>query len=341
MAGDSGSGTSTILAWDPARYLKKVDPFEASLSRGFLRSHPERWFPGWSAHWLTLAHSLGCEFSMVDVKPVVSVTAEDKGGWAATVDGDPLVVLVDKESEDILVEAVVPDAVGGAREVVAEYLVRRFLSTLTTQWSGPESSQVRFIGKIDPASIGKGAGIRLVTLINGRQCVIWIQLGHAFLERLDGLWRRQIHSTSKIPSGQGAVHLEIAQLAVPPALLVDYMKSGTVIDLEVGMTDTIILRHGSRPWLAARICAVDGRLGFEVLPTLPAAAGLPPGTTRVFIEFGQVPADPGLLAEIAQAGAVYDTGFPLSDQVEMVINNERVASGTLCSYEGRFAISVS
>lgn len=339
MAGEGGA--STVLPWDPVRYLKKVDPFEASISRGFLRSHPERWFPGWSAQWLTLAHSLGCEFSMVDVKPVVSVSAQDKGGWAATVDEDPLFVLVDKESEEVLVEAVVPEAAGKAREVVGEYLARRFLSTLTSQWSGKESSQIRFIGRVDTSALGNGAGVKLVTLINGRQCVIWIQLGQAFVERLDGLWRRQVHSTSKFASGQGAVHLEIAQLAVPPALLVDYMKSGTVIDLEIGMTDTIILRQGSRPWLAARICAVGGRLGFEVLPTLPASAGLPPGTTRVFIEFGQLSADPGLLAEIAQAGAIYDTGFPLSDKVEMVINNERVASATLCSYEGRFAISVS
>ena len=138
--------------------------------------------------------------------------------------------------------------------------------------------------------------------------------------------------------------LELAQLAVAPSMLAEYVKPGAIIDLEVALGDSLILRDGSgasaKAWLAARMLNVGGNLGFEVQPGPALLPPLPEGTTRLSIEFGSLQFEPGVIPEVSQVGAMWETSVRLGDKVRMSVNSERVAEATLCSYEGRFAVSV-
>ena len=46
------------------------------------------------------------------------------------------------------------------------------------------------------------------------------------------------------------------------------------------------------------------------------------------------------MAELAQPQAAWDTGITLSDVVSVVINGEKVAEAHLCTFEGRYAITI-
>jgi hypothetical protein len=339
QSGEQGQEV-TLTPWDPHRFVRKVDPHEVRYSRGFSRCRPEKWFPGFGAQWLPLAHSLGVDVKVLEAKPVLVVPRTLKTGFAGTVDDEPIAVFADEPSMDVILEAVSPGIATQASSVVAEYMARRFLASLALSWSGPEASVVRFDTAIDPHQVPVSGAVRFSVEINGSPATIWILMGKLLVERLDGLWRRQVRSASKMNGGDVEVRLEVGQLAVPPSMLVDYMRSGSIVDLEILCTDLITLRHSGKGWLPGRLCSIGGNLGFEVVPGPVASQALPEGTTRLSIEFGTVRFDAALLSEMAQVGALYDTGIKLTDRVMLSINNEKVGEATLCVFEGRFAISV-
>jgi flagellar motor switch/type III secretory pathway protein FliN len=240
----------------------------------------------------------------------------------------------------VLINAFVPGAAPQAIDVVLEYLARRFFASLAMSWSGPESSVVQFDSQAGSHPIEVAGVVKLSASVNGETVSIWLSLGKALVERLDGLWRRQIQSTGKVQEGASVLNIEVSQLAVPPTMLVEYLKSGTVVDLEVAIGDSVTLRAGNKAWQSARLCDVDGKVGFEVLPGPAPAAALPDGTTRLSIQFGSLHLEPSAFAELGQPGAIVLTQIPLSDTVQLVINGEKVGTANLCCYQGRFAITV-
>ena len=329
-----------LQRWDSNRYLRKMNAEMVRLSRGFLRCRVERWFPGFAAQWLPLAHSLGVELRVVEMQPQLSAPKGLSDGFAGSVDGELIGILMDEASSAAIVECFAPGAVAGARGAILEYLARRYLSSLALAWSGPESSVVQFDGGTDPFSLREAGAVKLGLLVNNKPATVWITLGPQGVERLDGLWRRQVRSTAKATQAAGPLSLEIAQLAVAPALLADYMRSGTMIDLEIAMSDLCTLRQGVKPWLPGRLCDVGGKLGVEIVSGAVSSISLPEGTTRLAIDFGSFDSDAATLSEISQVGAVVPTEISVGDVVHMIVNGDRVRDAVLCTYEGRFALSV-
>lgn len=330
----------TLSAWDPARLLRRFDTAEVRYSRGFLRCRPEKWFPGFGMQWMPLAHSLGVELKLVEAKPVIGVPRGFHMGFVGSIDDEPVGLFLDEEAATALHEAVVPGAAATAREVVCEYLARRLLTSLAISWSGPESSLVRFEPDMNPHNMREVGAVKLTAALNGNQVVVWILVGKIVVEKMDGLWRRQLHSTSGQSAGPLDIHLEVAHLTVPPSILSDYLKPGVTFDLEVPVSDTITLVSEKQPWLPARLAAVDGHFAIETLPGPAAAPGLPAGTTRLSFEFGVVNFDPLLAAEMSQPGAVYDTGIALSERVQIVVNGEQAGEAVLRTYQNRFVVTV-
>lgn len=150
-----------------------------------------------------------------------------------------------------------------------------------------------------------------------------------------------MQSTGKTSEGSVEIFLEVAQLAVPPADILTYTRSGTVIDLEVPAVDTVTVKSAQKLLFQSQMVNVEGRLGLETLSTPPPQQVLPEGMTRIGIVFGKFSVDSAILSENSQFGSLWDTGVLLSDSVQMILNGDVVATGTLCTYDGRFALSVN
>ncbi len=63
--------------------------------------------------------------------------------------------------------------------------------------------------------------------------------------------------------------------------------------------------------------------------------------TRLSIEFGRVTLEAGAVPECSQAGAILKTEIPVSNMVQLVIDEQIVAQAALSVYEGRFAITIA
>lgn len=339
-ADDSQQRDPTLNPWEADRFLRKLSSLEVRLSRGFLCCQPEKWFPGFAMQWLPLCHSLGVEARITEVTPFIGGSDRIDHAFVASVDDEPMIIAADEESLRTLIDVICPGALRLARGVIEEYLARRLVTSLALSWSGPESSVVQFDASIDPLSVKTTAGVKLRLEVNRTACEILILLGNYTVERLDGLWKRQIHSTSRQHTEALDLGFEIAQLAVPPSLLAQYMEPRAMVDLEAAVSDRILVRNGNAPWAMARICSVDGHLGFEILQDTVNTSRIPEGTTRLAIEFGRERIEAAQQTELSQNGAVYETRLPLDGRVNMMINGEKVAEADLMVYEGRFAIRV-
>ncbi len=342
VAQDGSAEGLSILTWDPATLVRGVDPVEARLSRGFLRSRPEKWFPGFAAHWLPLAHSMGIELRIMEVKPALQVPSDADIRFAGTVDDEPVGLFVSDETRRTLLDVFSPGATKNASGVVMEYMARRFLGSLAQSWSGVEPSLVRFDSEFSAAQVVAAGTVKVSVMINSTVCTIWVVLGRRIVDRLDGLWRRQIRSSVKTPEQQANpdLRVEVAQLAVPQSMVSEYMKPGAIVDLEIPVTDIIALRLGNKPWLPARLRHINGKFACEIVPGPVGSSAVPEGTTRLVIEFGSMKLDTAASPELSQIGAVIETPIEVSDNVHMVINGSVVGKATLCCYEGRFAINV-
>jgi flagellar motor switch/type III secretory pathway protein FliN len=334
-------GTAAVQLWEPRRALRRIDEKEARLSRGFLRCRPEKWFPGFAAHWLPLAHALGCEARISEIKTLASIPQGCDSAFLGSIDGEPLVLAVDADTVRNVCEELAPGSKAEASRVVFEYLMRRLLATLALSWSGPESSAIRFQGAVELSTVKLEGSVRITFTMNTTSATVWIGFGARVVDRLDGLWRRQIQSSARAPQGSSAARIEVAQLGVPPQMLADYLKRGTVIDLEVRASEQVRMLVAGRPWMPARLVDVGGVFGCEMMPGALASPPVPEGTTRLAIEIGAIALEPSMLAELGQIGSVLITDIPVSEQVSLVINDDVVGQARLCVYEGRFAIEVS
>ena len=339
QSGEAGESHDVQL-WDPERACRRVSPAEAQWSRGFLRCRPEKWFPGFAAQWMPIVHAIGCEATIADIKTLLTQPPYDEHTFVGEIGGEELILSVDDESARILLAEVVPGIDDKAGAVVAEYLLRRMFFSLVSAWSGAELTSVSFRGKAKESSTKVVASVRLACTINTGSVVVWVGLGQKMVENLDGLWRRQVQSSSRVATGVSSVRLEVAQLGVPPQMLSDYLIKGTVIDLEVRASDTITLRVGNKAWMPGRMVNVGGNFGCEMVPGAVVAPSVAEGTTRLSVELASINLEAAQLAELGQPGAILVSSAPLGARVTLVINQEKVGEARLCVYEGRFAIEV-
>jgi hypothetical protein len=336
----SNDGGVKLGDWDCNRFAVSIDPRYARLSRGFLRCRPSGWFPGFASQWQAVTHSLGGDLKILDIVPEPFCEPGPTVCYGATINNEPCGLLIDSVSEVVLLDLMLPFGSDKARNIALEYLARRLFATLAATWSGPSPTAVSFNSQIGKDRIKEAGAIRMRMNLNGQECTVWFSLGAKIVEQIDGLWRRQIRSTTS-PSGiAGSVEVEIAQLAVPPQMIDEYTRAGTVIDLEVPLSDQVTLRVGGKPWLSAKLRNVGGKIALETIISPPAPAALPDGTARIGIQLGTIEVDPPIASEISQPGAVIETGWPLTADVDLMVNNEHLAEGVLKSFEGRLAVNV-
>ncbi len=337
----SSESQNDVEPWDARAIVRSINPVEARLSNGFLRCHPERWFPGLSESWAPLMNTLGCEFRLVEIKPQMGLPSSSELCFRGLFDQESIAIVIDSQSADLIAREVVPRSVHGAHnDLVLEYLFQRFMAGLGTSQTISEAGQVIFSGRADSRDLRLVAAVKLSCTINSAPCHIVVGLGHETVEKMDKLWRRQVHSSTRNAQPEGPVRLELAQLAIPPQMLSEYLSKGTVIDLEERVSDLITLRVGHKPFMPARMVEVEGKLACQTISGAATNIVSPEGTSRLSIELASIPADSALLAELGQVGAIAITDVTPGANVTLSINQERVGEAKLCIYQGRHAVEV-
>lgn len=330
-----------LSIWDPNVLLPRVAPREIEFSRGFLRCQPTQWFPGFSAQWLTLTHSLGLEIRLGSIVPTLQIPTRAARLYAAKVGDQDIGLAADDDSLLLIGNAVVPGSSEAGRFILEEYLARRLLASLVLGWAGPQVAQYSFLGRSSLSNLKLGGSLTLGLTINGFQTTISLLLGPGLVEQLDGMWRRQIRSSLGERKATGSWEIDLAQLAVRPASLADYSTTGTVVDLEIPISDGVIVRTGNGEALAARLRVCDEEFVLEISAAAPPPLNQPEGTTRLAVRLGTYKVDSNAdYSELLQPGTLVRTGVPASNVASLVVGAEQIARAQLCVYSQRFAMTV-
>lgn len=339
IAGDAGGD---VEPWEPRRIIRAIEGREARLANGFLRCHPERWLPGFPERWAPLISVLGYELRVSEVKPTLVLPDDSWMCFRGTIENEGLLVAVEPHTAQVLAEEIVPHVRPGLRSaLIVDYLVQRFMAVLgMSQTVSETAGGLVFNGRCTAQDVPVVASVRLSFSLNSAPCTVVVALGQELLERMDRLWRRQVHSSARSSADGGTLRFELAQLGVPPNLLSEYVTKGTVIDLEVPVSDALTLRTGSKVFMPARMVEIDGMLGCQTVQGIAPTLSIVEGASRLSIEMFSMAADTNVLAELAQVGAVFNTGRPIGDRVVLSINQERVAEARLSVYQGRYAVEV-
>lgn len=331
-----------LLPWIPGELLLPVKPNQIRFANGFLKCQPQGFFPGLALHWDPIFHSFNIQVEVKGITPSLTFSLPARmQGYAARLGEERIGVFIEQDLASRLVDAIVPDAENGSEGVVIEYLARRLFRSLSDSWSGQRRELPRFEGPISIREIDGVAAVDVTLSVNKVPGKFTVILGSEMAIVLDKLWRKLSSvNTRFIEIPDGEISIEIAQLAIPPALLSDYVRPGAIIDLAVGITDTVLLRCSGMPWCRARLMKDGQFFAVEIGETSMANPQLPEGASRVCFEIGQFRIALDQIENGLQQGTILSTGIRASDRSSIMVSGQQVGNGLLKIYGNRLAMVV-
>ncbi len=332
--------------WEPQKVLPTLTQLEVRLSRGFLCADPTVWVSGLAEGWEALFHSLGVEVRVLGIRKALDFPQDLPVIHVVEVNGEHTIVGTDDSTMHALADAVVPSSRGTVSELAVEYLYRRFLATLSKCWTGGDSLTCLAVDaeQVEEVEVVGSLGLRLD--VSGVQGVVWFGIGPRLLEKLDGQWKQRIRSNSSSPANDRAsdtvhaVSVQIAELTVPPAMLIDYIRSGTIVDLEIPVSSRVSLLLDGAPWADGELKQFNGMFAVEIRSAV--RGGLPANTSSsaVRVELARADLEVRSVPEYEQQGAILLTSRSIAPNASLVIGDETVAKVRIGQIDGRFALNV-
>lgn len=339
-------GTEAFQRWQPELALPLVSPEELKYSLGFLRFQPERWFESLAAHWQPLCHSLGVSLCYQGSEMGFDFPSEPHSVTPLEVDGEMAVLCMDQETESLIIEAVVPEisqrsSVGG--ELIIEYLERRLVASISRSWPSFINLPCYFLSPEQTDSVEVVAAIKLCFQLEDKNCILWFGIGRNFLQRLDAAWREYMHESSAIPGltdGLHSLEIVLAQFSVPPSQLIDYLRSGKVIELDAPLGTQVGINLDGQPWGQGALFQFNGKFVVRLDKLEVESMPLPAGSACVGVSIGEVLLDREAVLEHAQSGAFLATAQALNSPANLSIKGESVGKVLLGEKKGCLTLNV-
>ncbi len=332
----------SFQSWSVAEKLPRKEPFEVQFSRGFLRARPELWFAHLGTQWLQLFHSLASTPKFVGATTDLNFPSELQRLTVIEVDDERAVLGMDEQAVRQISSLVTPEMPEMAADIFLEYLERRFCSTLRAAWTEDEPMLVQYLSNGQDQDVEVSGSVRLRFQLNSSQFDMWVGCGPKLMSRLDNITKEALRSSAASDLGDQVrtVSVEIAELWVPPALLIDYMRAGTVIDLEKPLGTEVNLLLESEPWGTGQLCRANDTLAVEVLTVGSPKRQSVEGKTHLSIVIASTQLDAIGLLEHRQRGAILSLGTVAPESADIVIGGETVATAELGEVDGRLAVQV-
>ena len=329
----------------PDARLDLLEPSVVRYSSGFLRIRPEVWLSSISAHWMPLLQTLGVDLEIEDISGGFDFPDELARVTPLEIDGEVAVIGLDAASQETLVSLISPASGELESDLVMEYVERRLVSTISKSWQGSgDGFQCFYISsdKIEEAEVVGVVAVRLS--VAGRPVNLWFGCGPRLLEKLDTLWRQHVHSSvygdEDLNGSRQIASVQLAELAVPPAMLIDYLRPGTVINLGFPVSDSVVIKLDGKDWAQGRLAQMDSQFVVEVNSVGQNSGAAPEATTIVLVELARFSLDSASIAEYSQLGAVVITDTAAANTATLLIGNEVVANALVVENAGEFALQI-
>jgi len=340
-------GEASPSPWSPRELLTTLSSNEIRFSRGFLRSDLSIWLSDFVKSWQLLLHSLGLEVELSAINNRFNFPESLSRVIPIELDDEPAVIGMDDESQELISSIVATGSESTAVDVIVEYFERRLLSCLSQHWAGPMPLKAWYLADSESAAVDVVGTICFVFKIKDQELSIWVGLGPRAVERIDGLWRKQLfeehgsQQSASLPQ-LSTVDIDLVELLVPPALLIDYMRSGTVVDLDLPVDTRVRVNLNGSLWAHGTLGQFEGNFAvtLDSFDVNEAARGDNSSTTKVSVQLAVEEIDREAVVEFGQKGAILSTQVAVNDRASLIISGERVASAIIGELDGKFALTV-
>lgn len=335
-----------FLALALEQRLTDLNPLEVRYSRGFLCADLETYFPTLADHWKPFFLGAGVELRLNAVVKHLHFPQELGRIVVVEAAGESCVIGIDELSQDVFARALVRNVGQTAGEVLIEYLERRLLTTLTKSWGENEPFVCYYLSSDWAEEVEVIGAVEVELLVGVEKATVWFGIGPRALDMFDRIWRnrrskaKSVRGRTEFGDSVHSISVEIAQLSVPPAMLIDYMRAGSVIDLEMPVSENVVLLKNGEPWVGGVLRQFNGSFAVEVTDLAPPGLETIEGATRVQVELARVELDENAVQEYFQVGAVLPTSRQVGSPAALVINGETVAQAILGEADGNLALSV-
>jgi len=336
-----------FVQWDLSADLVELDLNEIRLGRGFLRASISEFFNGVTADWLPLFHSLGAKVELEAVE-VGLYFPNNNFSRLTTFEAEGVlnVLGMDDNAQAAIIGMVETGIDGVKAEIVIEYLERRLLSSFTRYWTGAGTLDCFFHQSevVEEVELVGAACCKLV--INDKPLEIWFGLGQKVVDKIDLSWREYVLQQVEEVNGSvdsqavATVSVELAELAVSPVMLIDYMRSGTTIALSAPVSSRVLVRVNDQPWANGELSRFNGRFAVKLLDFDVVYERAEAGMTRVQVELGNAELSMEAIYEHQQVGVCLLLPAPVRPNASLIISGENVASAVVGQINDQFALNV-
>ncbi len=327
--------------WNPIEALKEVSSKEIIYSKGFLQSDPSKLCPSFSSFWNPFIENYFLDVEFIDIKKELNIPKNLKYLYKGSIDNEDIYVGYTEESFAYLGNVIIPEGNNQIINVVMEYITRRLLASLSFSWTASENSIIYFDKKCDSNSVNGEASINISLKVSGIHVNISIICPSSIVNTIDKLWKGQIQSSSKyrdIP--EVSLGIEMAELAISPTMLNDYLSNGVRVGLEKIVNDNVIIKKDNKNFFKGKLLRSGNRLIVKILDLVESYQSPPSGMVSISIQLGTVVVPGYVLSELSQKEVLWDTGLELSNKVKIFVDHKYSAKALLASYDKQFAIEV-
>jgi hypothetical protein len=334
-----------ILPWQPKEALALIEPKQLRYSGGFLAAQPNLWFSELRQNWSKFADHLGKSLDVKGVQTIAELPDNLSHYYTISINSEPAVIGIKADDVSTLVGLLQDSPPALAGEIFLEYLVRRFVSSLQKSWNQKDSALNCYYvqsGRV-PSLVVDGA-IHIEVMLGHDLLPIWIGLSPVTVDKIDHIWKqKQAPETLDVASeGQEIVAIEVnlVELAVPPSLLIDYLRTGAVIDLAVPISSNVLLRVEGIGKVLGELVRFGENYAIKIVGEVEEEASLPPGTTRLGVEIANIKIARARFLDILKSKGCFQTAEAVTNNVSLKIGDEEVAQGVVAVLDRRFVLKV-
>lgn len=334
-------GDSNFREWNAADDLLPIRPEVIRFSKGFLRSKPEVWFPGFAAYWLPLLHTFDLHQEGVETTPLLDLSSLKGITFCGSLDGEMLTLVIPESLFDFIARVELPAASQTAKHLFVEYFARRFLTSIASSWSAQEGALFQFHSDLGSPPVHCSAGVRVNFRLSGEVLSLVIGVSQGLLEKIDQLWITQMLQGIVNIDDSAHIRLVFGSTMLVPSEVGEVLSSGQAVPINSGGSEKILLLLDDKPWLEGRLLRHEGGIAFETIREVKQGVEIEEGMTSVSFELGEVEMSRRDIHLLGQPGALHQ--FPqIADQpkTHIYVADKKVGEGTLLAYESQLFVKL-
>lgn len=336
----------SFKAWSHLSTLEEMTDLQYQLSSGFLSGKIEGLFKGLELLWIPLFQAAKLEIEGVSVFQSIEQFESSSYQKYFFINGESAVFCSEDDTIGVIACALIPGLDSVAKDIVSEYLLRRFIGSLQRAWHGQEAIRIQY-GDADKSQDVEIVGaVYIDIIVNGSAGRICIGMGPeatAFIDRM--LQAQAKGNAGKVVRLGGldrgtAIQIQVGQLIVSQEKsLLDYLTPGAVIDLGEGFCRRAFAYSSGRQVAGGSLFLYQGKWALRLDELESAESRAISGDSQIDLVLGVCNHNK------SAAGSLLIGNIVLSDEeatthINLTIGREVVAVGELGTMGDHFALRV-